>query len=92
MKTVHLCKFGALYNQEPVEVTIIIDRQLPEFEELFDDIEGEEWCKKVGKWYQDEAETLINALYHALPQGTFDRLGIEFMKKKTSLYRGKTDH
>ncbi len=83
MKTIHICKADLLHNQKPEEVTIIIDREIPEFHPYKNEAPEQ--------WYQGEAETLIDALYLALPQGTFDRLGIEFMKKKISLYRGITN-
>lgn len=88
MRIIHLCKFESLHDQEPEPVTIIINSELPDFEALAqsDDILG-----PMAELYQNEAKLLVDILYNALPQGTFDRLGIEFMKKKVSLYRGKTD-
>lgn len=94
MKTILACKAQPIANQEPEPVTIIIDTELPNFEKLFSDLTqryDSEWYKQVQIWYQTEAERIVEALYLALPQGTFDRLGIEFMKKKISLYRGITE-
>lgn len=86
MKTIYLCKFEPLHDKEPEPVTIIINSKLPTFESFAD-------CtalQQSNDFFEKEARVLIDALYNSLPQGTFDRLGIEFMKKKVSLYRGKT--
>ena len=40
--------------------------------------------------YYLDAQALANALFYSLPQGTFDRLIIRLMKRKTSMYRGIT--
>lgn len=90
MKTVIICKAEPLANQEPIPVTIIIDGDLPDFEALRKEYKSLDF-RELSQYYQDQAELLINALYNSLPQGTFDRLGIEFMKKKVSLYRGVTN-
>jgi len=51
-----------------------------------------EWTlKDIENFYRKQAEVLVDALFNALPQGTFDRMTIEIMKKKVSLYRGKTE-
>ena len=91
MKHLKVCKFEPLAGQTPEPVTIIIDSELPNFNKLFADYKGQEWFDQANQWYQDEAESIVDALYKALPQGTFDRLGVEFMRRKVSFYRGKTN-
>ncbi len=90
MKTVRLCKSDPLENQKSKSVSILIDTDLPDLELTQDDKYEEVTLKTIDEFYQLEATLLINALHNSLPQGTFDRLGIEFMKRKLSLYRGKT--
>ena len=37
-----------------------------------------------------EAEKLAKVLFNSLPQGVFDRVIVELMKKKSDIYFGKT--
>ncbi len=54
------------------------------------DFKGDIGLDKVGSFYQAEADTLADALFNSLPQGTLDRLLIHLMKRKLSCYRGIT--
>jgi len=40
------------------------------------------------RYFDEQAQEIANALFEALPQGTFDRLVIALMSKKMSLYHG----
>ena len=44
----------------------------------------------VEAFYYGLAKLLIQVLFESLPQGTLERLIIEFMKRKVSVYRGLT--
>jgi hypothetical protein len=79
MKTIRMGKARSTMRNHPPSVTIIIDDELPEPDSSM----------ALELYYQKQASVLINILSNSLPQGTFDRLGIEFMKKKVSLYQGK---
>ena len=46
---------------------------------------------EIERFYRAQASGLAAALYLSLPQGTFDRLIMELMAKKVSLYRGRTE-
>jgi hypothetical protein len=84
MKTIRICKAKIIENDYPEPVTVIIDGELPDISNL-----KQYRLQSLEQFYQDEAELLVDALWNSLPQGTFDRLGIEFMEKKISLYRGR---
>lgn len=83
MKTINLCKFEPLAGDVPEPVTIVIDSDIPEHKTL-DDTE---------KFFDGQAQMLVDALYNALPQGTFDRVALLMFAKKIEyqLYHGKTD-
>ncbi len=49
------------------------------------------WFKILKSWFSTFCKDSKFFCKSRLKTGTFDRLGIEFMKKKVSLYRGKTD-
>ncbi len=77
MKEVKICKADPIGETEVQPVTIEVNGTLPGPEEL-------------ELAYDLDAGALANALYYSLPQGTFDRLIIKLMKRKTSVYRGIT--
>lgn len=41
--------------------------------------------------YEKQSEMIEKALYNSIPQGVYDRLAIQFMKRKVSLYQGITE-
>lgn len=70
---------------QPVAVKIVIDELLP-------DVPYQEgWRDQLDAHYDEQADALVDALYHALPQGTFDRVALKMFAKKLSLYRGVTN-
>ncbi len=71
-------------EEAPIPVTIVIDEPIPES----DYREGLEVWRK---FYDEQADALVEALYHALPQGTLDRVALKMFEKKLSLYRGVTN-
>jgi hypothetical protein len=81
MKTLRLCKFDLLNEQEPEPVTIIIDDSIP----------NHTYLSESERFHDRQAAELEKALYNSLPQGTYDRLAILFASRKVSLYRGKTE-
>lgn len=84
MKEIRLVKFDPLSCQEAEDTVIRIIDEIPEFQynKGLESIEG---------YYNDQADKLADALFNSLPQGTLDRLFIVLMKRKVSLYRGKTN-
>jgi hypothetical protein len=80
MKKIRICKAEPLH-EEIESQTIIIEGKLPE------DLWPEDQAKT---FYGNQAQRIDDALYNSLPQATYDRLGIMFMKRKLSIYQGKT--
>lgn len=80
MKEVKICKADPIGETEIQPVTIIVNGILP----------GPEGGEELEITYDLDARALANALFYSLPQGTFDRLIIKLMKRKTSIYRGLT--
>ena len=84
-KTIHVSAYNPFPHQGvPPDTTIIIKGDPPEFH-------GPDALEQHQKFYEQQAADLLDALYNSLPQGTFDRLGMAFMQKKVSLYRGRTE-
>ncbi len=79
MKELKVCKADPIGETEVQPVTIVINGTLPEIQ-----------LDEVELAYNLDAQALANALFYSLPQGTFDRLIIKLMKRKTSIYRGIT--
>lgn len=81
MKTVRVYKAQPITKNEEVKsVTIYINAEIEHAKTL----EDAEFV------YQEDASMLADALFNSLPQGTADRLLIELLKRKTSLYCGTT--
>ena len=78
----HVCAFDPIVEgaEGPPHTVIFVDRGLPRHKTL----------QECADFHEQEAQAIVKALGGSLPQGTFDRLGIEFMRHKVSLYRGKT--
>lgn len=81
---VKVCMAEPLNGDKPKQTIIDITVELPKFDTLAS-------FETVREFYDTQAYWLAQALFNSLPQGTFDRLIIELMKCKTSLYRGKTN-
>jgi hypothetical protein len=80
MKETRVCKAEPLHGKIESQ-TIIIDCKLP----------LDLWPKdKAENFHHNQAQRIDDALCNSLPQGTYDRLGIMFMKKKLSIYQGIT--
>ena len=67
-------------DHKPEPVTIIINGQLPDIDSGID-------MQDIFLW---QAAQLSHDLFYSLPQGTYDKLIIELMKRKVSVYRGLT--
>ena len=81
MKTTFICKADPLTKAEAVEGQVIyINDKIPRKMLLL------ETCQS---FYEKQASLINKVLADTLPQGTYDRLGIKFMQKKVSLYRGR---
>ena len=83
LKEIRICKADPIspsLQEEISNYSIIINDVLPTNMEL---VEAE-------KFYEFQATMIEDALFNSLPQGTYDRLGIKFMQRKVSLYRGRT--
>jgi len=79
LKTLSLFKADPLHGDkvENVSITIHLNMEgmnIEDHERLFD----------------DQAKSLALVLFYSLPQGTYDKLIIELMKRKVSVYRGLT--
>lgn len=83
MKTGRFCKYEPIAAHSTEGAIIGITETIPRMDNqsLID----------AGIFYQQQAEGIVDLLFHSLPQGTFDRLWIEIMKKKMSFYMGKTE-
>jgi len=77
MKQVSTYSANQLVNNKPVEgLTLIVNRPLPEKMEL-------------GEWYalmDDEADKIVDALVHALPQGLTDRIACKLMSRMVTSF------
>lgn len=82
-------KAAPILRDVEIPGTIIrIIAELPDFAD--DPAPCENRLTVAESFYRDEAARLAQALYLSLPQGTFDRLVLELLSKKVSLYRGRT--
>ena len=81
MKTIKIAKAEPIGEKEVVPVTIVIDDQIPQ---------NSYPVFNVDAFYSRQAYKLARVLGNSLPQGTLDRLIINLMKRKASLYRGLT--
>lgn len=80
-------KASPITRNEPVAgVVIRICYELPEV-----DCRSAMTLAEVGEFYDQQARVLAKVLMENLPQGTSDRLIMELMAKKVSLYRGIDD-
>ncbi len=80
MKVISLSKAKPIGNRHHEAVQIFIQNDTPDFKDL----------KQGEAYYEEQAATLADGLFDSLPQGTYDRLVIKLMTKKTSLYAGRT--
>ena len=83
--TVHICKANPIREESIPNVEIIVDEHVPDSDLAI----GQNWEKRLEDFYGGQAKRIEDALYHCLPQGTYDRLAINFMRRKVSLYAGK---
>ena len=80
MKETRICKAEPLRGKIESQI-ITIDGKLP----------NDLWPQdKADTFHNNQAQRIDNALYASLPQATYDRLGIMFMKRKLSIYQGIT--
>lgn len=84
MREVRLVKADPLGDQKIEDTVIYIDDEIPKFHHT------QSW-ETIENYYGDQADKLTDTLFNSLPQGTLDRVLIAFMKRKVSLYRGKTN-
>lgn len=82
MKRIIVYKADALTDRSPqVEDCIIeISEKLPEHRTLT--------LAEIENYYANEAMLIADALFDHLPQGIFEPLLVEMMKRRISLYRG----
>ncbi len=83
MTTIKVAKFDPLHNKVAEDTVISITESLPEYRKGT--------IQDTLAYYENQADMIADALFNSLPQGTFDRLLIKLMQRKTSLYRGKTE-
>ncbi len=78
MKTYTIAKASPIGEKSlVVDTTILITDELPDFD-----------TSEAKEFYTLQAMQLSEALFNSLPQGTMDRLLIEMIKHKASLYVG----
>ena len=82
-KRKHFSRASYLNGQEPQPVEIVIEVEVVPTESKWS------W-EDYQRFYEREAVDLEDALFHALPQGTYDRLLGAMFKRKASFYRGVT--
>lgn len=81
-RVIHICAANELARSVRVQPThIFIDQQLPEPGNDFS-------LKRCEEMFWEQAQLLVDALYHSLPQGTRWRVIIELMKREQNLYYG----
>jgi|LGOV01.1.fsa_nt_gb hypothetical protein len=85
MKTVQIVKAGAVRGPAPPDTTIVISGE-PPAKNLYNIT-----LKEVERYWDEQAETLCDALFASLPQGTMDCLLYKIMRRKVSLYQGLCD-
>lgn len=79
--THYIAKAHATAGVEIPDVTLSISGPVPEF------TDDPQWIKKLGVFYESEAERIADALCKALPGGTLDALICNLLKRKASLLR-----
>lgn len=84
MKEIVVAKFEPLHEHVAEDTIIKVTGKVPDFP-------IDSFFENGRKFYDDQAEAIADALYNSLPQGTFDRLWVAIMRKKMSLYVGKTE-
>jgi len=72
---------GTVIEKEVESQAIYITDKIPEGMTL----------EKCQAFHEKQAFLINKMLADTLPQGTYDRLGIMFMQKKVSLYRGRVE-
>lgn len=80
----------AFKAKESVSREIIPDTRIFVCRPIKDAMNASKTMKEVAEVYEKQAAVIADALYNSLPQGTFDRLIIELMRKKLSIYCGVT--
>jgi len=78
MKRILICKADPVGSQVAEDVTITIDRELPEFSGSLSEADA---------FYAIEATTIEDALHKSLPGGVYDQLLCLMMQQRTSLFR-----
>ena len=81
MKVTKICKADPITENEIDGQTICITDKIP----------GGMTLETAQLFYEKQAHLIEEVLFGTLPQGTYDCLGIMFMKRKVSLYRGRTE-
>lgn len=81
MKTIKICKADPVGDQKIEDVAINISEKLPNF------FIKDDWKHKYNMFYEKEAEELFDALINSLPGATIDRLLINLLKHKASLFK-----
>ncbi|RJP48768.1 MAG: hypothetical protein C4586_08625 [Anaerolineaceae bacterium] len=77
MKTVSICKAQGIPRVNSIEpVTIVIEREFPEYKAL----------SQSAEHFEKDADALVGAILTTLPGGTIDRLICKLLQKKASLF------
>ena len=81
MKITKVCKADPFAEEKIDGQAIYITDKIPKGMTL-------ETCES---FHEKQAFLINKVLADTLPQGTYDRLGIMFMQRKVSLYRGRVE-
>lgn len=86
MITVHLYKAQPTGDQIVEDLKIVVDRDLPNFQQRRDD-HLETALNRYKTHYRTDAKSLAQLLHKTLPGGTFDQLLCEMLQIKSSHFR-----
>ncbi len=71
---------------------MLIDQKVPNILiEIVGELPDQKTIQDCENHHESQATLIESALFNSLPQGTYDRLGMKFMQRKVSLYRGITE-
>ena len=77
MNKISIHKAQPMGRQPILDKTIILSREMPDPDTL----------QEMADLYAEDAKKIADALENTLPGGTFDRLLVELLTKKASLFK-----
>lgn len=91
-KIVEIIKAGAVGDSVPMDTTIVISGEPPEFNSHIGNVGGDfffdkGWKKQYKDFYGEQADLLFDALVKSLPGGTLGQLAVRLLDRYSSLLR-----